>query len=211
MSDNLQFNMIAGAGLAAVLGLMGLGVATDAIFASHYPEKPGYEIEVAESGSGPEQAGPPKPIDWGGLYGDTAQLTALVDKGQRVAGACKACHIFEQGGANGTGPGLYGIVGRVSGTHGNFAYSDAMKKHAAPWTYEELNHFVAGPAKYIPGTKMTFAGVRKEEDRVALIAYLRSLAPTPASLPPALPPEASAPAAAPAAPAAPPPAAPPAH
>jgi cytochrome c len=191
MSDNLGFNMVAGAGIAAVLGVMGLGVASDAIFASHYPEKPGYEVAVAETGGGGEEAAAPKPTDWGTVLADEATLVGLVEKGQRVAGACKACHSFDPGGANGTGPALYQILGRVSGTHAGFTYSDAMKAHAAPWTYEDLDKFLAGPAKYIPGTKMTFAGVRKEEDRIALMAYLRTLDTSPKPLPAPLPAEAA--------------------
>lgn len=196
MSGNLRFNMIAGATLASALGIIGLTTVGDGLYASHYPEKPGYAPEVAE---GPTPNGPaaaPKPIDWGTLFGDPANLTALVAQGEKVHAQCKSCHTFEQGGANGTGPNLYGVVGRVSGTHEGFAYSDPMKAHAAAWTYDELSHFIASPNGYIRGTKMAFAGVKKEADRVALIAYLRSLSASPAAIPAPLP--AEAPAAAPA-------------
>lgn len=212
MSGNLRNNMIAGATLASFLGLMGLMTVGDGLYASHYPEKPGFAPEVAD-GPTPDAAAAPKPINWGLLLGDAAGLPALVAQGEKIHAQCKSCHTFEAGGAEGTGPNLYGVVGRVSGSHPGFAFSDAMKAHAAPWTYDELSHFLQSPNGYIRGTKMAFAGVRKESDRVALVAYLRSLAASPAAIPAPLVEEAApAPAAAPEgaapAPAAPAPAAP---
>lgn len=194
MSGNLRFNMIAGATLAAALGVIGLTTVGDSLYASHYPEKPGFAPEVVETPTGGEKAAP-KPIDWGRLFGDPANLTALVAQGEKVHAQCKTCHTFEAGGPNGTGPNLYEVVGRVSGTHAGFAYSDQMKAHAAPWTYDELSHFLNSPNGYIRGTKMAFAGVKKESDRVALIAYLRAQAGSPAAIPAPLPEEAAAPAA----------------
>ena len=196
MSGNLRNNMIAGATLAAVLGVLGLGVVGDGLFASHYPEKPGYAPEVAEGPTPNGETVAPKPIDWGLLLGDAAALPGLLAQGEKVHAQCKSCHNFDPGGANGTGPNLYGVVGRPAGTHAGFAYSEAMVAHAAPWSYDELSNFLKAPNSYVRGTKMAFAGVKKESDRVALIAYLRSLAPSPAAIPAPLP--AEAPAAAPA-------------
>lgn len=192
MSGNLRFNMIAGATLAAALGVIGLTTVGDGLYASHYPEKPGFAPEVAEAPTPGSEKAAPKPIDWGRLFGDPANLTALVAQGEKVHAQCKTCHTFEAGGPNGTGPNLYEVVGRVSGTHAGFAYSDPMKAHAAPWTYDELSHFLNAPNSYIRGTKMAFAGVKKESDRVALIAYLRAQAASPAAIPAPLPEEAPA-------------------
>ncbi|KAF0176288.1 MAG: cytochrome c family protein [Hyphomonadaceae bacterium] len=200
MSGNLRNNMIAGATLASILGVLGLGVVGDGLFASHYPEKPGYAPEVAEGPSaGGGEAAAPKPIDWGLLLGDAAALPGLVAQGEKITAQCKSCHTFDSGGANGTGPNLYGVVGRGAGTHAGFAYSEPMVAHAAPWSYDELSNFLKAPNSYVRGTKMAFAGVKKESDRVALIAYLRSLAPSPAAIPAPLPAEAPAEDAAPAA------------
>jgi cytochrome c len=193
MSGNLRNNMIAGATLAAVLGILGLGEVGNQLYASHYPEKPGFAPEVVEGptpGGGAAEA--PKPIDWGLLFGDAAALPALVAKGEKVHAQCKSCHTFEPGGANGTGPGLYETVGRTAGTHAGFTYSDAMVAYAKPWTYDGLSNFLKAPNSYIRGTKMAFAGVKKESDRVALIAYLRSLSASPAAIPAPLPAEAPA-------------------
>lgn len=193
MSGNLRNNMIAGAVLGSALGVLGLGTLADGLYVSHYPEKPGYPIALPEApaGGGPV-AEAPKPIDWGTVLGDAAALPALVAQGEKIHAQCKSCHTFEAGGPNGTGPNLYGVVGRMSGTHAGFAYSEPMTAHAKPWSYDELSHFIAGPAGYIRGTKMAFAGVKKDADRIALIAYLRSLAPSPAAIPAPLPAEAAA-------------------
>lgn len=192
MSGNLRNNMIAGATLASVLGVMGLMTVGDGLYASHYPEKPGYAPEVSEGPTPAVEAAAPKPIDWGALLGDAAALPTLVAQGEKLHAQCVSCHTFEPGGANGTGPNLYNIVNRVSGTHAGFAYSGVMAAHAKPWTYDELSQFIASPNGYMRGTKMAYAGIRKESDRVALIAYLRSLAPSPAPLPAPLPVEAPA-------------------
>lgn len=206
MSGNLRGNMIIGATLASFLGILGLQQGADTLFATHYPEKSAYAIDVPDAPAGGGAAAAPKPIDWGTVLADPANLATLVTKGEQLHKACVTCHTFEAGGANGTGPNLYGVVGRVSGTHAGFAYSDPMKAHAKPWTYDELAHFIAAPASYIRGTKMSFAGYRRQDDQVALIAFLRAQAASPAPLPAPLPPEAPAapadPAAAPAAPAA---------
>jgi cytochrome c len=191
MSGNLRFNMIAGATLASFLGIIGLTTVGDSLYASHYPEKPGFAPEVVDAPPGDEKAAP-KPIDWGRLFGDAAALPAMVAQGEKVHAQCKTCHSFDAGGPNGTGPNLYNIVNRVSGTHAGFAYSDQMKAHAAPWTYDELSAFLNSPNGYIRGTKMAFAGVKKESDRVALIAYLRAQADSPAPIPAPLPEEAPA-------------------
>jgi cytochrome c len=93
--------------------------------------------------------------------------------------ACMACHTFTDGGKAGIGPNLYGVVGGPHAHMPGFAYSDALKSHTGPWTYEELNKWLTSPSAYAPGTKMTLAGVPVAQDRADLIAYLRSLSAEP--------------------------------
>ena len=193
MSDNLRGNMIIGTVLASFLGVLGLREAATNVYHPNYPEKPGYTVDIPETPPPGGAVAAPRPIDWGVALADAATLPALVAKGEQLHKACLTCHTFDAGGANGTGPNLYGVVGRVAGTHAGFAYSDPMKARAKPWTYDELFGFVGAPASYIRGTKMSFAGYRKPDDRVALIAFLRTLAPSPAALPAPLPAEAEAP------------------
>ncbi len=98
--------------------------------------------------------------------------------GQAGAKKCQACHDLTEASTNKTGPGLYDVVERVMGNHPGFAYSDAMMTHHAAgdtWTYENLDHFLTSPKTFMPGTKMTFAGLPKPEDRANVIAYLESL------------------------------------
>jgi len=200
MSGDLGGNKILGSTLGAFLGVLVLGNVAGGVIGDQYPAKPGYAIDVKEAapaaGGGAAEAA--KPIDWGVVLADAAKLPELVAKGEQLHKQCLSCHNFDSGGPNGTGPNLYGVVGRVSGTHPGFAYSDAMKAHAKPWSYDELGSFLTAPASYINGTKMGFAGLKKPDDRVAVIAFLRSLAPSPAPLPAPLPAaEAAAPAPAP--------------
>ena len=96
---------------------------------------------------------------------------------------CVACHTFNEGGRAGIGPNLYGVVGGPHGHMAGFAYSAALKAHAGPWTYEELDQWLTKPNAYAPGTKMTFAGISDPKERADVIDYLRSLSANPEPLP----------------------------
>jgi cytochrome c len=110
--------------------------------------------------------------------------TADIERGKAVAKACAACHQFDKGGANGVGPGLWGVVGNAKDSHPGYAYSGALKASGDPtWTYESLNKFLWKPKAYAKDTKMNFIGVKKPEDRAALIAYLRTMDDAPQGLP----------------------------
>jgi cytochrome c len=185
MSD-LRMNSIAGVVLASVLGVMAVGVAAESIIHPNYPEKAGYlpEVELESAGGPAAPAGPP---DFGVIFADATQVEELVARGERVAAQCRACHTFEAGGANGIGPNLHDAFGRAVAGHAGFAYSEAMAAHGGVWDYLQLNDFLRSPAQDIRGTKMAFAGLRNDQDRVAMIAYLRSLSPNNVALPAPLP------------------------
>ena len=187
MSD-LTFNKVAGAVLATGLAIVGLREISSGVFAPHPVEKPGYAIEVAED-AGAAGGGAEAPIDWG-----TVLPTADVKAGEAVFAKCKSCHTIEAGGANGTGPNLHGILGKKSGQHAGFAYSPVMVEHGTHgvWTFQETSEFLKAPQKHLPGTKMTFVGLKKAEDRINLLAYLNTQgsnlpfpAPNPAAAAPA--------------------------
>lgn len=109
--------------------------------------------------------------------------SADVANGEKLSRVCTSCHTFNQGGRNGTGPNQWDIVGSKKGHAEGFAYSDALLATGGTWTYESLNQFLANPKKYAPGTKMNYAGLRKEQDRADMIAWLRTLSDTPQPLP----------------------------
>ena len=114
-----------------------------------------------------------------------APLLASADPaaGQATARVCLSCHTFEKGAPAKVGPNLWGIVGAPHAHAQGFAYSKAIAGKQGPWTYEELNHFLYSPKDYAPGTKMSFAGLRKDKDRANVIAFLRTLSDSPEPLP----------------------------
>jgi cytochrome c len=189
MSD-LTFNKIAGGVLLTGLVIFGLREASDIVFAKHELEKPGYEIAVAEEAAEGGAAAEVAP-DWGSVL----LVPANIEAGKAVSAKCTSCHSFQQGGPNGTGPDLWDVLGRKPGSHGGFAYSAPMTEFGAKnpvWDYDHVDQFLKAPGKYISGTKMTFVGLKKQEDRIAMIAYLHSLgsklpvpAPKPAGAAPA--------------------------
>lgn len=182
-SNNLWFNMVAGAVLATGLGIMGLRTVSDMVYANDH-EAVGYPVEVAAAPEpGAVAAGPELAPDWGTVFADPTQLAALVAEGDKLHKVCASCHVVEPGGANKTGPLLYGVFGRPAGSHAGFAYSDAMKAHAAPWDYDQLYNFLKAPKTWVKGTAMSYSGMPKQSDRIALVAYLHSLSPSPAALP----------------------------
>ncbi|MCB1424327.1 MAG: cytochrome c family protein [Zhengella sp.] len=182
--DSFELNKFIGATLGTVFVVFSLAIASDAIFATHAPETPGFAIEVAEGAGG---AAPEAPADTGPE--PVAPLLASADTGagESVFKKCAACHTVEQGGANKVGPNLWDIVGRPVASHEGFSYSAAMQEYSqgqsVNWEYKNLNAFLAAPKKYISGTAMGFAGLKKVEDRANLIAWLREQADNPLPLP----------------------------
>ena len=177
--DSFEINKILGAILFTCLVVLSLNIAAGAMFTPAKPAKPGYEVAVTEEpgqGAKPEAAAPAEPIE-------KLLAAASVEKGEQGAKKCVACHTFTKGGPNRVGPNLWGIINRPKASEAGFAYSDAIKKKGGNWTIDDLNAFLTNPRGYAPGTKMTFAGLAKGSERAVIIAYLNSLADSPAPLP----------------------------
>jgi cytochrome c len=195
--DSWEWNKIAGAVLGTLIFVMVVKIATEAIYEVEPPAKPGYVVEGVEetpaAGAAAAPAEEPVP-DWG-----TVLASANVKAGQEISHKCEQCHDLSKGGPNKIGPNLYGVVDRPRAAHEGFAYSSAMKAKPGNWTYDELFKFIKAPGVDIPGTKMSFAGLRSDKDRINLIAFLRSNADSPAAIPAPAPKQEAAPAAAPAA------------
>jgi len=174
MSGDLQVNKILGAVLATGLVIMGVKLGAEAIYHREAPEKAGYHIEVADTGGeGGAAAAVDTPPDWG-----TVIPTADIAAGEKTFQTkCTSCHNNANGGPNAIGPNLWGVVGRPVASHPGMDYSDAMKAHAKDvpnWSWDAIYAFLGAPGKVVKGTKMTFVGVKKPEDRINLIAYLHS-------------------------------------
>jgi cytochrome c len=169
---DLKWNKVFGAGLATALVILGVREISSRIYATEAPAKPGYAIQVAEETAGGGAEAADTLPDWG-----TVLASADVKAGEATFAKCKSCHNADPGGPNGTGPNLNGVVGRPTASHPGFAYSPAMQAHAkqAPnWTYDQLYQFLRSPKAWVPDTKMGFVGLKAPQDRINLIAYLRS-------------------------------------
>jgi cytochrome c len=175
MSD--RSNTIIGWVLAAGIVALGVSIVSGEHFAAERPEKMAYEVTGVEAEAGAGAAAAEKPF---AFYMASADAT----KGAEVFKKCGACHNADKGGANQLGPNLYGIVGdeEASG-RGGFAFSDGLKAHGGKWTFDELGKWLENPKAYAAGTKMTFAGLSKPEDRANVIAYLNKQSDSPLPLP----------------------------
>ncbi len=179
--DSFEFNKLIGALLGTVFIVFSISLVSDAIFAAPHPEKEGYIIEAAEPEAGAAEAAPAAtPI---------ADLLASADAtaGAAVFKKCQACHSGEKGGPNKVGPDLWDIVDHAVGTREGFAYSAGMKEFSKggteKWTYDHLNSFLLAPKALVKGTAMGFAGLKKDDERANVIAYLRTLSDNPVPLP----------------------------
>ena len=178
--DSFEINKIVAAVLLVALLVIGIGKLSNVIFYVEKPEKPGYAVEVQQASTSTTAAATveDKKVD-------IAALMALgdVNAGEKIFKKCAACHSINQGGANKIGPALYNVVGRKIGGVADYKYSKAFVEYGKEWNFEELNGFLTKPSKWIKGTKMAFAGLRKEEDRASIIKYLNQNSDSPLPLP----------------------------
>ena len=178
--DSFELNKIIAAVLLVALLVIGIGKVSDMIFYVEKPEKPGYAVEVEQVSSG--SASTKNVVE---KVVDIAALMALGDvaSGEKIFKKCAACHSINKGGKHKIGPALYNVVGRKVGAVEDYKYSKALIAYEKDWTFEELNGFLIKPAKHIKGTKMAYAGLRKEADRASVIKYLNENSDNPLPLP----------------------------
>mgnify|MGYP002631614519 CR=1 FL=1 len=171
MFDTMTVTKVGGALCGALLVFLLINWAADGIYSTEAGHgehaEAAYMIEVASADAAPTEAAEMRTI---------ADVLATADagKGEKVFNKCKACHKIEDG-VNATGPSLYGVVGRKSGTEAGYSYSEAMASKGSDWSLENLDHFLTKPKDFIPGTKMGFAGLKDIQDRANVIAYLQSI------------------------------------
>ena len=179
--DSFELNKIIAAILMVALLIIGIGKLSNVIFHVEKPETPGYSVEVEQTTVASSQTISQATED----KIDIAALIAMGDivTGEKVFKKCAACHSIVKGGKNNIGPALYNVVGRDVGAVSDYKYSKALAAYGKAWTFEELNGYLVKPAKWIKGTKMAFAGLRKEKDRASVIFYLNQNSDNPLPLP----------------------------
>ena len=178
--DSFELNKIIAAILMVALLVIGLGKIADGVFHVKKPKNPGYQVEVESQ-----------------LISNTSQETDIVEKtdittimalgdvvsGEKIFKKCAACHSIDKGGKNKIGPALYNVVGRAVGGVDDYKYSKTLASYGKEWTFDELNGFLTKPSSYLKGTKMSYAGLRKEKDRASVIKYLNQNSDSPKLLP----------------------------
>ena len=179
--DSFELNKIIAAVLMVALIVIGIGKLSDVIFHVKKPETPGYTVDVEQAVTTISQSSTEETEE----KVDIVALLALGDlaTGEKVFKKCAACHSIAKGGKNNIGPALYNVVGRQVGVVSDYKYSKALSGYEKEWTFEELNGYLIRPAKWIKGTKMAFAGLRKEKDRASVILYLNQNSDNPLPLP----------------------------
>jgi cytochrome c len=178
--DSFELNKIIAAVLMVALLVIGLGKIADGVFHVNKPKNPGYQVEVEKQ-----------------LTSETSETIRIVEKiditavmalgdvvsGEKIFKKCAACHSIKSGGKNKIGPALYNVVGRAVGGVSDYKYSKTLASYSKEWTFEELNGFLTKPSSYLKGTKMSYAGLRKEKDRASVIKYLNQNSDNPKLLP----------------------------
>ena len=178
---SFEINKIIAAVLMVALLIIGIGKLSSVIFHVEKPKTPGYAIEVEQAVATSTQSSSEMTEE----KVDIVSLMAMgdVNNGEKIFKKCAACHSIVKGGANKIGPALYNVVGRKVGDVSDYKYSKALSGYGKEWTFEELNGYLVKPSKWIKGTKMAFAGLRKEKDRASVILYMNSKSSSPIPLP----------------------------
>tara|TARA_B100001175_G_C19281642_1_gene529108 strand:- start:220 stop:750 length:531 start_codon:yes stop_codon:yes gene_type:complete len=175
--DSFEINKIVTAVLVVFLVVFGIGKISDLIFHVEKPNNSAYKVEAlnvntAEASDAAESV-------------DISTLLALgnAEHGKKVFKKCSACHSVNEGGKNKIGPALYSVLGRNVAGLSNYKYSKALITYGKTWTFGEMNGFLIKPQAHIKGTKMAFAGLKKEKDRASVILYMNQKSDNPLPLP----------------------------
>ena len=181
--DSFELNKIIAAVLLTALIIIGIGKFTDILFHVEKPKESAYKIEGLEIVSASTSSSDKETKVVEAI--DIKALLAMGDlgHGEKVFKKCSACHMIASGGKNMIGPNLWSVIGRTAGSVSDYKYSKAMLAYGKEWTFEEMNSYLIKPQAYIKGTKMAFAGLRKEKDRASVIMYLNQNGDNPKTLP----------------------------
>ena len=151
--------------------ILGINKITDTLYYVEKPEKSAYQVdgttEVSSISSTESNTGTVEPGNIMAVFASTSAT-----EGAKIFKKCAACHSIAQGGGNKIGPALWGVLGRKAGSVSDYKYSKARAAHEKAWTFDEMNGFLIKPKDWIKGTKMSFAGLKKENERAAVILYM---------------------------------------
>ena len=175
--DSFELNKIIAAILVVALIVIGINKITNEVFHVNQPQTPGYKVEITAQTT-ISTTGTDEKIDIASIMA-SADLT----NGEKIFKKCASCHSITKGGGNKIGPALYNVVGRAVGGVSDYKYSKALSSYGKEWSFEELNDFLIKPAAYLKGTKMAYAGLKKESDRASVIMYLNENSDSPIPLP----------------------------
>ena len=175
--DSFEINKIIAAILVVFVVVFGISKISDLIYHVEKPNKSAYKVEAmtASTSAGSDAA----------TNIDISALLAMgtVEDGQKVFKKCSACHSVKKGGKNKIGPALYNVIGRDMAELKDYKYSKALIAFGKSWTFAEMNNFLIKPQTYIKGTKMAFAGLKKENDRASVILFMNKNSDNPLPLP----------------------------
>ncbi|MDC3100156.1 cytochrome c family protein [Candidatus Pelagibacter sp.] len=180
--DSFEINKIIASILLVALLIIGISKISNIIFKVDKLDSSAYKVELPDDGA--KQISEESTMKADDKV-DISALMALGDiaHGEKVFKKCSACHSIEAGGGNKIGPALYNVVGRKIAAVEDYKYSKALVEYTKNWSFEELNGFLIKPQKWIKGTKMAYAGLRKEKDRASVILYLNKYSDNPLPLP----------------------------
>ena len=180
--DSFEINKIIASILLVALLIIGISKISNIIFKVDKLDSSAYKVELPDDGAKQISEENTMKVD---DKVDISALMALGDiaHGEKVFKKCSACHSIEAGGGNKIGPALYNVVGRKIAAVEDYKYSKALVEYKQNWSFEELNGFLIKPQKWIKGTKMAYAGLRKEKDRASVILYLNKYSDNPLPLP----------------------------
>ncbi len=177
--DSFEFNKIAAAILLALLTVKGADLIAEILIHPTKLKENAFKIEGVQTtpeGGATSEEKRPGPIE-------PLLASANVTKGAEIFKKCMSCHTAEKGGPNKIGPDLYNVVGSPKAKHPGYTYSPAMTSKGGAWTFGDLNVYLYSPRDFVPGTKMSFAGIKNDQERADVIAYLRQQSDNPLPLP----------------------------
>ena len=159
---------------------MGINKISDVIYSVEKPEKSAYQVASVSNTNDSTSVASTENTSTGDVM--TLFASVSLSDGEKIFKKCAACHSIAKGGANKIGPALYNVIGRQAGSLPDYKYSKGMIAYAKKWTPQEMDGFLENPKGWVKGTKMAYAGLKKPEERAALILFLNKNGDNPLSL-----------------------------